>query len=451
LSCMHSDFDRARQLSHYWRRRGAQTVLGGSLASLYPQLCAPWFDAVVVGDPEDTVPRVFDDACAGRLAPLYRSAGYDAARVPTPRLAAHAARALVPLALEATRGCPFACDFCALTGLGTRHGCRDPQALVRDLRSMQHSLRRRRPWWQLHKAYQGRTAIFTDNNIAGNLAWLRAFCDAVQPLGLIWASSATFNLLGHPQLLARMHAAGCRALFVGLESFNPASIADFNKPQNRLSQVRRNIDNARDAGILVVAGMMLSPLHDTVAYIRSLPERLDEAGLHVPAFVCFETPLPGTPFFARLARSATPALLPNALLRDFNGYTLTVAPRSARLDEFVAAYRDTVTQLYSARRRWAKLGHDLPRLLGARSWGAALVDIGDMLCAGMPRAHGRSLVAGTDLAPPERVPFERSDFDSEAQRLEVLSPSLVSDEDGRVLDAWRSDNLARVNATLRQR
>jgi len=48
LSALHSEFDRARQISHYWRRRGAKTVLGGPLASAYPQLCAPYFDAVAV-------------------------------------------------------------------------------------------------------------------------------------------------------------------------------------------------------------------------------------------------------------------------------------------------------------------------------------------------------------------------------------------------------------------
>ncbi|HET6316205.1 MAG TPA: hypothetical protein VFG86_07090, partial [Chloroflexota bacterium] len=61
LSCVHADFDRARQISHYFRRRGAKTVLGGGMASTYPHLCTPWFDAVVVGDPEDTVARVADD------------------------------------------------------------------------------------------------------------------------------------------------------------------------------------------------------------------------------------------------------------------------------------------------------------------------------------------------------------------------------------------------------
>ena len=73
ISCLHSDFDRARQISHYWRRRGAKTVLGGILASTYPGLCAPWFDAVVIGDPEDTVPRLVDDFARRDLQPLYRS------------------------------------------------------------------------------------------------------------------------------------------------------------------------------------------------------------------------------------------------------------------------------------------------------------------------------------------------------------------------------------------
>ena len=38
LTCLHSDLDRARQISHYWRRRGAKTVLGGPIATLYPGL-----------------------------------------------------------------------------------------------------------------------------------------------------------------------------------------------------------------------------------------------------------------------------------------------------------------------------------------------------------------------------------------------------------------------------
>ena len=85
LSALHSDFDRARQISHYYRRRGATTVFGGTFASTYPQLALPYFDAIVVGDPETTVPALYQDFSRRQLQRVYRSSAYAGDRVPTPR------------------------------------------------------------------------------------------------------------------------------------------------------------------------------------------------------------------------------------------------------------------------------------------------------------------------------------------------------------------------------
>lgn len=433
LSCMHSDFDRARHLSHYWRRRGARTVLGGIMASTYPQLCAPWFDAVVTGDPEDTVARVYADCKAGRLQPLYRSGGYDGRLVPRPLVERVAHQQWFPLAMEVTRGCPYTCDFCALTGAGTRFETRPVGQVVSQLQAMRGALQ------GLARGWQRRMAMFYDNNLAGNLRYLRELCDALQPLDIEWATCLTFNVLTQPELLQRMADSGCRAVFVGLETFNPRALADFHKPQNKLAQVRDAIARTRDLGILVTAGLILSPLHDDPDTIEALPQQLTDSGLHVPTFLCFETPIPGTPFFDRLARQVEPALLPHALLRDFNAYTLVARTHHCSPEDFVGAYRRTLDRLYSRRRRLAKLADDLPRFLRAGSWTAAGLDLGDMWMAGPEHTPGRTYLAGTDLPPPESVPFEASDFASEAERLEVLSPTVVTDADGRVLPAWRRD------------
>src|SRR6185503_5347682 len=85
ISSIHSDFDRARQISHYWRRRGAKTVYGGFMASTYAHLCRPFFDAIVVGDAEGCIPQIYKDFCAGELKPLYVSSAYDPLKVPVPR------------------------------------------------------------------------------------------------------------------------------------------------------------------------------------------------------------------------------------------------------------------------------------------------------------------------------------------------------------------------------
>ena len=85
ISSIHSDFDRARQISHYWRRRGAKTVFGGFMASTYPHICQPFFDAVVIGDAEGCVGRIVEDFRHGELKPRYLSTSYDSATVPVPR------------------------------------------------------------------------------------------------------------------------------------------------------------------------------------------------------------------------------------------------------------------------------------------------------------------------------------------------------------------------------
>ncbi|MFN0186408.1 MAG: B12-binding domain-containing radical SAM protein [Aquabacterium sp.] len=431
LSCLHADFDRARQISHYFRRRGARTVLGGGMASTYPHLCTGWFDAVVVGDPEDTVPRIAQDARAGRLQPLYRSGGYSADAVPIPRVAPVARQQVFPLSLEATRGCPFACDFCALTALGTRHELRPVASVVRDLLANRQALRDAGV-----AGWKQRLVVFYDNNLAGNLRWFRELCDALQSLGLLWGACLTFNVIANRPLLRRMYDAGCRAVFVGLETFNPATLADISKPQNRIAGMAEAIAQARDEGILVIAGLITSPLHDGVDDLAAMPQQLRDCGLHVPSFISFETPIPGTPFFDRMAAQAAPAFLPGAVLHDFSAYTLTLMPRKAALDDYVGAWFQAMREIYAPRNRLAKLADDLPRLLRRGSWTAAGVDLADMAVTKFDPAPGRTFIAGTDTPPPERVPFEDRDFDNDAHRAALLQPTPVTDDAGHVLPHW---------------
>ena len=431
LSCVHADFDRARQISHYFRKRGAKTVLGGGMASTYPHLCAPWFDAVVVGDPEDTVARVAEDARAGRLQRVYRSAGYHAELVPVPRIGPIARKQMFPLSLEATRGCPYSCDFCALTAIGTRHAIRPVTSVVRDILAGQATLRDAKI-----ATWKRRLIVFYDNNLAGNLKYFRELCLALKPLDVLWGACLTFNVIANRELLKLMYDCGCRSVFVGLETFNPATLEDINKPQNSIGKIQESIAQARDEGILVIAGLIASPLHDDEAYLRSLPEHLDRNGLYVPSFVSFETPIPGTPFFDRMVRSPNPMFLPNANLYDFSAYTLVLQPQKSSLENFIDAYRETMQHIYAPMHRLAKLADDLPRLIRKGSWTGAALDIGDMLVTNFKPVPGRTFIAGTDTLPPEVVPFAKDDFSSEAEQLAICSPTLVTDEHGRVLPGW---------------
>jgi len=432
ISSLHSDFDRARQISHYWRRRGATTVYGGIMASTYPDLCRPFFDAVAVGDPEGSVGRIYRDFCDGALQPLYVAEPFDASAVPTPRFDLVADHHTVPLAMEATRGCPFSCEFCALTGYGTRFQFRPPELVVRDIRKGQEMLRGRVPDDKL------RRVLFADNNIGGNPKRLRELCDALRPLDLIWGSAITFNAVSDAGLVQELSSAGCRFLFMGLESFNPEAIQDMHKYQNAIDQTRRVMDQCRDRGIVVVSGLMISPITDDCAYVESIPRRLRESGLHVPGFICFESPFPGTPFFHRLAAQDPPALLPDALLRDFSGYTMVARSQREDLDRLLASYRDVLDEVYSWSSRWGKWVRDSSHFFSHGFFLPSVVDAVHMWALAHRPHPDRTYLAGTDVPPPEatNVPFADDDFDSAEERHLILDPMPVTDGDGRVLPAW---------------
>jgi hypothetical protein len=433
ISSIHSDFDRARQISHYWRRRGAKTVYGGFMASTYTALCQPFFDSIVVGDAEGCVPQLFRDFCDGRLKPLYVSVPYDPAKVPVPRFDLLARKISIPLTLEATRGCPFTCEFCALTGIGTRFHTRPPELVVRDIVEGRRMIR------DLVPSYKLRLVGFVDNNLGGNLRYLDQLCEALVPLDIRFGCQATFNVMAIPGKVAALSRAGCRAVFMGLESLNPETISDMKKYQNSLDKTKAVLELSSRHGIVISSGLLISPVTDDLDYIYSLPNRLKEVSLHMPGFICFESPIPGTPHFHRLASQEEPAFLPGALLRDFAGYTLVTKPRRTSAEKLIEAFKWLVANAYTTKAKLSRFADYLPRYAKGGWWFTAGMEMVNLTRAGDTILPNRTLMAGTDLAPPEssNVPFTDDDFESEEERLAILEPWRVTDDQGCVLPLWR--------------
>ncbi len=433
ISSLHSDFDRARQISHYWRRRGTKTVYGGNLASNFPLPCQPFFDSVVVGDPEGTVPQIFQDFLHHRLRPLYVSTRFDAHQVPVPRFDLLIGKHPLPLSFEASRGCPFSCDFCALTSLGTRFHTRPVELVTRDIREGQRMLKGKVP------PHQIRIVSFLDNNIGGDLSYLKELCQALIPLKIHWGSSATYNVAADPDIVKLLSRSGCRLLYVGLESFSSETLADMNKRQNTNNNIRSVLNHCRKEGLLIMAGLMVSPVADDCGYLQSIPQHLEECGLHLPTYISFECPIPGTPYFARLAQEKEPAFLPNALLRDFNGYTLTVRPKRESSKDFIQTYRYVLDSTYNTRIKLHKYADDM-RLFFPRGFLISSIAATTQLFTRPKHSDpDRTYISDTDIEPPEAttVPLTDNDFDSEEERKIILEPWRVADENGHVLPIWR--------------
>src|SRR5262249_58561838 len=94
---------------------GVPVVMGGPHATALAEEAARHVDAVVVGEAEDTWPRVLDDARHGKLESVYFSSRQaPLAGMPAPRWDLIKGRRYGKSVTIATRGCPHRCDYCSI-------------------------------------------------------------------------------------------------------------------------------------------------------------------------------------------------------------------------------------------------------------------------------------------------------------------------------------------------
>lgn len=276
---------RAYQLADAWRARGVPVIMGGFHPSMCPDEAADHADAVVVGEAEDTWPRLLADLAAGRLASRYDSAcanGLGGVRFDA---SAFAGKRYAPLGLvQFGRGCRFACDFCSIHAFfGARIRTRPVAEVVAEI-----------------AARPERMLFFVDDNLYADPDAARALFEALVPLRRRFACQISMDVAADPALLRLLHRAGCRVVVVGFESTSPATLRAIGKGANLHADYERVI-RAFHAAHLMIYGTFV------VGYDADGPgiaaDAADFAIRHRFAIANFNPlmPMPGTRLHDRLA------------------------------------------------------------------------------------------------------------------------------------------------------
>ena len=213
-----------------------------------------------------------------------------------------------------SRGCPYNCSFCFKGIVGRTYRQRTPENIVAEIR-------------QLIDRYGVRNFYFIDDLFTINVKRLEAILDYFieQNLDVRWQCLARVDRV-NPDLLKKMHRAGCRQIHFGIESGNPEILKKTAKHIN-LDQVRQAIDWTEDAGIMSKGYFILGlpgdndeTMNETIGFATSL--RLSEAMFSIA------TPMPGTELWEELLRK-NPDTVYNADFTKsyyYNSYTSEIAP-----------------------------------------------------------------------------------------------------------------------------
>ena len=280
---------RAYEIAAEFRLRGVPVILGGMHVALLPEEAAMHADSIFVGDAETGWLQVLADARTQRLRRRYDGApGIAQSGNVRPRRDLYAGKGYLPITLmQFSRGCRFACSFCAVSQyFGKKHYLRRIDEVVAEIESQPRHF-----------------IFFVDDNIASDRMALKELCHALIPLRVDWISQASLDVTQDRELMRLMERSGCWGHVMGFESISPGSLRDARKSPNirGFSHYAQEIAVLRDHGMQTWAAFTLGYDHDTPDSIRAT---VDFALHNKFTFAAYNIlmPYPGTPLYRKLAQ-----------------------------------------------------------------------------------------------------------------------------------------------------
>jgi radical SAM superfamily enzyme YgiQ (UPF0313 family) len=276
---------RAYQIARAYREQGVPVVMGGMHATAMPHEALEHCDAVVVGEAEESWPRLIEDFRTGNLERVYRQEGFTPpALIPPARRDIFNPKHYFPLGpLQATRGCPHLCDFCSVRRFfGGTYRYRPLDDVMAEIRSLRQKV-----------------IMFADDNIVGHPRYSQQLLEALIPLRKWWIGQASLAGLGDEEKVKLMAKSGCKGLLIGFESISEENIRASRKHQNRPADYLSIIRTLHRHGIAIWASFMFGLDHDDKGIFERTVRFAIEAKLFSVNFPIL-MPYPGTALYERL-------------------------------------------------------------------------------------------------------------------------------------------------------
>jgi radical SAM superfamily enzyme YgiQ (UPF0313 family) len=277
---------RGYQIASEFKKRGKKVVMGGFHPTLFTQEALENCDSVVVGEAECVWEEVLSDAAGGSLKPKYQAEQFhDLKGLPVPRFDLLDKKKFMNdvMPIEASRGCPYNCDFCSVTQFyGRKYRFRPAAEVVRDIK-------------ETKSTFVG----FVDDNIAGRLDYSEELFEALIPEKVFWMSQVSIKLADDERILALSAKSGFRYAIIGIETLNEKNLADVGKRNvNRVEEYVSKTRLFKKHGISIAANLMFGFDNDTEeAFDKTYDFVVANRFLPNPYIL---TPYPGTRLFDRM-------------------------------------------------------------------------------------------------------------------------------------------------------
>ncbi len=342
-------------------------------------------DAVALGEADETWPRIVQDAAHGQLQEIYEPVDetgkerkpslHSYPRIPWEsldldqfNLVPKIARPLLErygvgwgtfhmVPIESGRGCPYGCEFCTVTGFfGDSIRFRTNESVVEELLRLKQRARR----------HKGQVAVFfIDDNFAINIKRTKSLLRDIIAAGaqLPWTAQISANLLRDEELVDLISASGGRWVFIGMESIDPANLADVNKNFNRPGEYAAVLERLAKRNIYAITSFIFGMDNDTPGVADRTLQQIAKWPPVLPVFGQL-TAFPGTPLYGRLM-AAGRMIRPRHWL-DFAAFKMAHTPLKMTIEEAQMEVDKAWRTSYSAKSNQKALGSIADRRIDDR-------------------------------------------------------------------------------------
>jgi len=340
---------RALAIADRLRAEGKPVVAGGIFPSMMPDLCRAHFDAVVIGEGEPVWPRLVEDAAAGRLAPVYRAerpADLSALGPPAVELYLDAEDELFcpdDYPLQASRGCPFACDACVLPACMGKKIRHFPEELV----------------WETLKRFAARSkrCCLTEDTafmpVPGTRRRFRKLLKRISEhrrelsVQLSYVGTSMPLLLNvEEEVFDEVREAGVGRFYL-VGGFDPITRGAFGpgEPQ-MLAKAERCVRLCQDHGVEPYVSFLVGNETDDEGTFDRMLSFADRVGLNIAEFAV-ATPYPGTPMWARMRAEDR---LIDTTWKHYNDANVVFRPARMSAERLQQGYLSLWREFYRSRR-----------------------------------------------------------------------------------------------------
>jgi radical SAM superfamily enzyme YgiQ (UPF0313 family) len=284
ISAITGTSQRAYRIADELRTKGRTVVLGGVHPTLLPEEAARHADATVIGYAEETWPQLLRDFRRGELKERYFATTGRTLKVPRAKREMLDRKKYATVnSIEATRGCPHKCEFCAVPAAWSGiYAHRPIEDVIAEL-----------------ETFDKPHALFIDLSPVEDVRYAKDLYRAMIPLNIQWVGLATTRITEDDELLRLAAQSGCRGLLIGFESVSQASLNGVQKHFHHADRYAECVKKLHDHGIGIQGCFVFGFDTDDETVFERTVQFVDKVKIDLPRYAVM-TPFPGTGAFKQL-------------------------------------------------------------------------------------------------------------------------------------------------------